>query len=317
MQLASERITKLELERAYSRIRTHVAETALIHSDFLSNRWNADVFIKCEQFQPIGAFKIRGASNFALQLSKEDRAKGLITHSSGNHAQAVAYMANKLGCPAYVVMPSNSNQLKISNTKKWGAELTFCEPTIEDRLIQCERIAKEKGGAVCPPFDHSWIIEGQATTAMEIIREDKQMDMIIAPLGGGGLLSGSALAAHYFSPRTVVIGVEPANAADGYRGLKAGKREVKALANTVADGLRTTVGVNPFPIIQQLVREVWLAQEKDILPWMYLLWQETKMLIEPSSAVPFAAMDLCADKLKGKRVAVIITGGNVDLKSLP
>lgn len=306
-------IGKIELERAYSRIAPYISHTPLLFSTFLSERWQAEVYLKCEQFQNIGAFKIRGASNFFLQLSEEERKKGIVTHSSGNHAQAVAYMAYKLECIAYIVMPHNSNKLKIENTKKWGAELVFCEPNLEDRLRQSERIADEKGAHICSPFDHKWIIEGQATAAMEIIRENKDIELIITPLGGGGLLSGTAMAAHYFSPNTDVIGAEPVQAADGYRGFKSGVRELNPIANTVADGLRTAVGKQPFDIIQQAVKDIWLAEEKDIIPWMYRIWQESKILIEASSAVPFAAMDGQSHELKGKKVAVIISGGNVDL----
>lgn len=307
----------IDLSRAYSRTTAYRKVTPLLNLPFLSRRWSADVYMKCDQLQAIGAFKIRGAANFALQLTKAQWTKGLITHSSGNHAQAVAYMANKLGTKARIVMPENSNKLKLNNAEKWGAEITLCKATIEDRLMQATRIADETGGLIIPPFDHEWIIAGQATCAMEVFSQTSDVDIFIAPLGGGGLLAGSALAAKYFSTNTRVIGAEPEQAKDGYLGYTSGVREKSVKANTIADGLRTTVGEIPFDIIKANVADIWLAEEADIVPWMYRIWEESKMIIEPSSAVPFAALDTQSHKLKGKKIVVAITGGNVDLTHLP
>jgi threonine dehydratase len=286
----------------------------LIRVNTLSERWQAEVYIKCEQFQPIGAFKLRGASNFALQLKKG--AKALVTHSSGNHAQAVAFMGRQLGIPAHVVMPSNSNKKKIENAKKWGAEVHLCEPTFESRLSTAEALAEQFDAVIIPPFDHEWIVEGQATCAMEILYDMPEVDIICAPLGGGGLLAGTALAAAYFGKDVQVMGAEPANAADGYEGLKRGERITSFTPNTVADGLRTTVGVVPFEVLKDLDIEVLLAEEDAIIPWMKRMWDYSKTLIEPSCAVPFAAMDACPERWKGKRIAIIVTGGNVDIDQL-
>ena len=305
------------LSRAFSRTAPFRVVTPLIRVPALEKRWKCELYLKCDQLQEIGAFKIRGAANFALQLTDEERRKGLVTHSSGNHAQAVAFLAHQLGVKAVVVMPENSNKMKIANAKKWGAEITLCAPTIEARLATANELAQSTGGNVIPPFDHPWIVAGQATCAMEVFSEMNDVDVLIAPLGGGGLLAGSALAAKHYSNQTMVIGAEPEQAQDGYLGFNSGIREEKVMANTVADGLRTTVGITPFEIIKDEVEDVWLAAEERIVPWMYQMWAETKLIMEPSSVVPFAAMDAQQEKLKGKKVVVIITGGNVDLAHLP
>jgi threonine dehydratase len=307
-------ISKYDLRKAYSRVRPFVFKTPVVSSSYLDAQYEAQFFIKSEQFQPIGAFKIRGAANFTQILSDAELKKGLVTHSSGNHAQAVAFMAYKLGIKASVVMPDNSNKVKIANAKKWGAEVILCEPTIE---AVSNRIARETSATIVPPFDHEWIIEGQATAAMELIADVPDLDYIIAPLGGGGLLSGTALAAHYFSPKTVVIGAEPENASDGFEGFKTGIRVSSFKPNTIADGLRTTVGEIPFEYIKKLVSDIWLAPEDLIAKSMFEYWQQTKHIIEPSCAVPMAAFHSKRDLLKGKKVGIIITGGNVDFTSLP
>lgn len=309
-------ISALDIQRAFTRIKGYSENTPLIGNTFLNDLWDCEVFLKCEQQQPIGAFKIRGAANFALQLTKDESERGLITHSSGNHAQAVAYMAYQMKVKAFVVMPKNSNQQKIKNAKKWGAEIVLCEPSIDDRIKTANAISQERGGVIIPPFDHEWIVAGQATAAMEILALHNDLDYIITPLGGGGLLAGTTLAARYFSPNTKVVGAEPKEASDGYEGFTSGKRVPSVVAKTIADGLRTTVGKIPFEIIKRHTHDVWLAEEEQIIPWMYAIWNETKMIIEPSCAVPFVVMNDQKERLKGKKIAVIITGGNVDLKNI-
>lgn len=310
-------ITLNDLRKAYSRVRPFVINTPVVSKTYLDRKYDAQFFFKSEQFQPIGAFKIRGAANFVLKLTDYERTKGLVTHSSGNHAQAVAYMAYKLGIKATVVMPKNSNKVKISNAKKWGATVVLCESTIEDRLAVSGRITRETSAIMIPPFDHEWIIEGQATSAMELIAKIPDLDIIVTPLGGGGLLSGTALAAHYLNPNIEVIGAEPENAADGYEGFKSGNRVTSFTPNTIADGLRTTVGEHPFCYIKDLVKDVWLAEEKAIINNMLDYWSDTKHIIEPSCAVPMAAFEQNAKALKGKKIGIIVTGGNVDFTSLP
>ena len=309
-------ISKLDLERAWSNTRPFVRNTPFTFSEYLSERWECEVFLKHEQKQGIGAFKIRGASNFLAHLSSKERERGLVTHSSGNHAQAVAFMARLSGIKAHIVMPKNSNSKKIENANKWGANIYLCEPSFEARLAMANELQAETGAFMIPPFDHERIIEGQATVAMEMIR-DQRLDYIIAPLGGGGLLSGSALASKYFSPSTKVIGAEPELAKDGYDGFIKGVRVDTYVPNTLADGLRTLVGEIPFEIIKHEVSDIWLASESRIIPWMYKIWEEEKTIIEPSCAVPFAAIDANRDHINGKRIGIIITGGNVDLSGLP
>jgi threonine dehydratase len=310
-------ITLNDIRKAYSRVRPFVINTPVVSGTYLDDLYDAQFYFKCEQFQSVGAFKIRGAANFVLKLSDVERSKGLVTHSSGNHAQAVAYMANKLGIKATVVMPKNSNKVKIANAQKWGATVILCEPTIEDRLAVSGRITRETSAIMIPPFDHEWIIEGQATAAMELMVEIPDLDTIITPLGGGGLLSGTALAAHYLNPSIEVIGAEPENAADGFEGFRTGERVTSFVPNTIADGLRTTVGVHPFIYIQDLVKDIWLAKEDAIVRNMMEYWNNTKHIIEPSCAVPMAAFEQNKAVLKGKKIGIIITGGNVDFTSLP
>lgn len=309
-------ITIDDFRSAYSGIRPYVHKTPVLAGTFLDERWQAQVFLKSEQFQPIGAFKIRGAANFCRQLG--DRlSRGIVTHSSGNHGQAVAYMAHKLGTRAWVIMPENSNKLKIESTRKWGAEVILCKPTVEDRIRTAEEVAARHGGEIVPPYDHPWIIQGQGTAAMELIAEVKDLDYIVTPLGGGGLLAGTAAAVHHLSPATKVIGTEPAQAADGLAGFLKGERVTDYKTNTIADGLRTIVGKEPFEIIRSRVYNILTAEEEDIRTCMYTYWREVKHIIEPSSAVPLAALDKVREMLKGKRIGIIITGGNVDFEALP
>ena len=310
-------LTQIDLEQAYSRTSKDIQNTPMIRSGFISKRWEADVFLKCEQYQGIGAFKIRGASNFCRLLHANSDKNQVITHSSGNHAQAVAYMARLLGYNADIVMPSNSNKVKIANAKRWGATIHHCEPTIEAREARANTLVKEKKGVLVPPYDHEWIIAGQATASMECFREAPSIDIIMTPLGGGGLLSGTCLARNYFSQQTEVIGSEPNNARDGFEGLKVGKRVTSHKPNTIADGLRTTVGKIPFEILKSHLDKLWLASEEDIRSWFYTFLREERMVVEPSCVVPMAAADQQKNYLKGKRIVIVMTGGNVDFDNLP
>lgn len=313
----NEEISAQTILDASERVRPVISRTRILSNTFLNDLWDCEVFIKCEQEQPIGAFKLRGASNFALQLSHQEAQNGLITHSSGNHAQALAYMAKQLGVPAHVIMPNNANKRKIAGAKKWGAEITFCEPTIESRVSSAELKMKETGGVLIPPFDHEWIVAGQATCALEILEEAPETDIIFAPLGGGGLLAGTALSSKYFGSNTKTIGTEPEMANDGYESLSTGKRVETFIPNTIADGLRTPIGEIPFNILKDEVKDVWLSSEEDIIKWMYKVWSELKLIIEPTCAVPFASIHANKEKVAGKKIAIIVTGGNVDFSLLP
>jgi len=226
-------------------------------------------------------------------------------------------MARLLGYNADIVMPSNSNKVKIANAKRWGATIHHCEPTIEAREAKANTLVKEKKGVLVPPYDHEWIIAGQATASMECFREASSIDIIMTPLGGGGLLSGTCLARNYFSQQTEVIGSEPNNARDGFEGLKVGKRVTSHKPNTIADGLRTTVGKIPFEILKSHLDKLWLASEEDIRYWFYTFLREERMVVEPSRVVPMAAADQQKNYLKGKRIVIVMTGGNVDFDNLP
>lgn len=310
-------ITIDQLRSACSGIRPYVNQTSISENTFLDQLWGAQVFLKNEQFQPIGAFKIRGAANFCRQLDEKCLKRGVVTHSSGNHAQAVAYMAAKLNTKAWVVMPDNSNRVKIANVKRWGADVVLCPPTIEDRVKTSNRVAEENEAEIIPPYDHPWIIQGQATASMELLAEVKDLDYIVTPLGGGGLLAGTSLATHYLSPATKVIGTEPAQASDGLQGFRKGERVTDFKPDTIADGLRTTVGKEPFEIIKGHVHDILTAEEENIRSLMYQYWKETKHIIEPSSVVPLAAINENKEMFRGKRIGIILTGGNVDFNALP
>ena len=310
-------ISKYDLRKAYSRVRPFVFKTPVVSSSYLDAQYEAQFFIKSEQFQPIGAFKIRGAANFTQRLSDAELKKGLVTHSSGNHAQAVAYMAYKLGIKASVVMPVNSNKVKIANAKKWGAEVMLCEPTIEDRLAVSNRIARETSATIVPPFDQEWIIEGQATAAMELLEEQSDLDFVLAPVGGGGLIAGTSLAANYFGRNCKTVGGEPFEADDACRSLKSGKIEHNKTTNTIADGLKTELGDITFPIIQKYVDHIIRVEEIEIIESMKLIWERMKIIVEPSGVVPFAALIKEKEKFKNKKVGIILSGGNVDLEKLP
>ncbi|MCH9822429.1 MAG: pyridoxal-phosphate dependent enzyme, partial [Bacteroidetes bacterium] len=277
----------------------------------------AALYFKCENFQKIGAFKARGALNFALQLSKEELKNGLCTHSSGNHAQAVALAAQLLGTKAYIVMPKTAPQAKVDATKGYGAIVTFCEATLQAREDTLATIQQKTKAVFIPPYNHDWIIEGQATCAKEILEELDALDFVITPVGGGGLLAGSALAAKYFSPKTTVIGAEPEGADDAYRSFQTGILIPSEHPNTIADGLLTSLGPINFEIIKQHVSEINLVTDEEIVAAMKLIYQHLKIVVEPSSATVLALVLKRKAFFKEKRIALILSGGNVDLGKLP
>ena len=277
----------------------------------------ASLFFKCENFQKIGAFKYRGASNAVQSLSLDDIEKGVCTHSSGNHAQALALAAVYRGTRAYIAMPRTSSKVKVAAAEKYGAIITFCEPTLEAREETLNDIVKETGATFIHPYNDSRIIAGQATAAKELIENFPNLDIILAPVGGGGLLSGTALSASYFSDGIKVIGVEPENADDAYRSLQAGKIIPSVEPDTIADGLLTSLGDLTFAIIQENVEEIVTVSEKAIIEAMRLTFERMKIVIEPSAAVPLAALIENKIDVKGKNIGIIITGGNVDMDNLP
>jgi len=285
-------------------------------SGTLNRSLNSQIFFKCENFQKVGAFKARGATNAVLQLDDQALARGVATHSSGNHAQALSWAATLRKCKAHIVMPSNSSKVKVNAVKGYGGQITFCEPTLAARESTLEKVMKETGATEIHPYNDLRIISGQATAALELFEEIPDLDLIIVPVGGGGLLSGTALSAYYFSPRTKVFAAEPEQANDAYLSFLNKKFIPSVNPDTVADGLRTSLGSITFPIILNYVEDIVTVSETSILEAMRFTWERMKILIEPSSAVPVAALLEKKIPAGNKRIGVILSGGNVDLDHL-
>jgi threonine dehydratase len=304
---------KLTITEAHERIKSYISHTPVMTSQSVNERAGCQVFFKCENFQKVGAFKARGAMNAALSLTPEERSKGIATHSSGNHAQAIARAAKILGIKSYIVMPRTAPEIKKRGVKGYGGEIFECEPTLQSREATLAEVIGKTGATEIHPFNNYDVIAGQATAAKELFEEVGQLDVIMAPVGGGGLLSGTALAAKYFSPATEVIAGEPAGSDDAWRSLKSGKIE-QAQSNTIADGLLTSLGDKTFPIIQKNVKEIITVSDDEIIEALRLVWERMKIIIEPSCAVPLAALLKEKDRFSGKRVGIILSGGNVDLE---
>lgn len=305
-------ISKSDIEQAHERIRNYIHRTPVLTSASVDEIAGCSLFFKCENFQKVGAFKARGAMNAALSLSPEQLAKGLATHSSGNHAQALARAAQILGVKSYIVMPRTAPEIKKRGVRGYGGEIFECEPTLQARESTLAEVIAKTGASEIHPFNNYEVITGQATAAKELLEEIGDLHIVMAPVGGGGLLSGTALTAKYFSPKTIVIAGEPEGSDDAYRSLKSGKIE-QAQSNTIADGLLTTLGDKTFPIIRDHVKEIITVTDEEIIAALRLTWERLKIIIEPSCAVPFAAVLKSPEKFKGKRVGVILSGGNVDL----
>lgn len=307
-----------DLLLTHEAIQPFIHRTPVMTNASLDAMSGAHLFFKCENFQKIGAFKMRGAASAALRLTEEQRAKGLATHSSGNHAQAVALAAKTLGIPAYIVMPHDAPKVKIAAVEGYGATITYCVNTPADRQAALEQVVAETGAAFIHPFDDYGVIAGQATAGMELIEDTKEvLDIILAPVGGGGLMAGTALAARYFSIQAVAWGAEPHNVDDAARSLASGKIEANEVNLTVADGLRTNLGVRTFEVIQKRVPKILLVTEEEIVSAMRHIWERMKIIIEPSCAVPFAAVLRYPELFAGQNVGIILTGGNVDVGNLP
>ena len=299
------------------RIRTYVHRTPVLTSQLLNQKAGCNLFFKCENFQKMGAFKMRGAANAILSLTEEERQRGVVTHSSGNFAQAVSLAAQKLGIKAYIVMPKNAPQVKKNGVKTYEGEIIECESTPQAREATANKIREEKGATFLHPSNQDEVIFGNSTAAMELLEDYPNLDVILTPVGGGGLLAGTALAAHYFSEKCKVIGGEPMEADDAYRSLISGKIEKNTSFYTVADGLRTHLGDRNFPIIQRYVEKIIRVEEDEIVNAMQLIWERMKIIIEPSCAVPFAAVLKNKKEFRNKNVGIILSGGNVDVKNLP
>ncbi|MBQ4913096.1 pyridoxal-phosphate dependent enzyme [Maribacter sp. MMG018] len=305
----------------HERIRPYVHNTPVLTSRLINKIVGAEIYFKTENFQRAGAFKIRGATNAILQLSDEQRAKGVVTHSSGNFAQAVSLAAKSLGVTAHIVMPESAPQVKKNGVLEYGGIIHECESTLEARQATADRIAKETGAIFLHPSNDIDVIVGQGTATIELLFEQPDLNFLFCPIGGGGLIAGSALAAKYFGDNCKVVAGEPFEADDAYRSMLSGKIEGNETVATIADGLKTNLGDKNFPIIKELVSKIVRVKEDEIIAAMKLVWERMKIVIEPSSAVAVAALinesKTHPDTYKGKKIGVIISGGNVDLGRLP
>lgn len=314
-------MTALELLNCHERIRPYIHNTAILTSRLVDKKIGATVFFKCENFQRAGAYKMRGATNAILQLTDEQKSKGVVTHSSGNFAQALSLAAKSVGIKAHIVMPTSAPEVKKVGVKEYGGTIYLCEPTLEARQSMSDQISARTGATFIHPSNDENVILGQGTAAIELLREQPDLDFIFCPVGGGGLIAGSALAANFFGNDCSVIGAEPFEADDAYRSLLSGKIEDNETVNTIADGLKTTLGDKNFPVIKNLVSKIVRVQEPEIVEAMRLVWERMKIIIEPSSAVTVAAVIRESEEnpslLKGKKIGIIISGGNVDLEKLP
>ncbi len=310
--------TKENIINAFGRIRPYINETPVLTSQTINKITGSELFFKCENFQKGGAFKYRGATNAVLKLDKQLAANGVCTHSSGNHAQALALAARINGLSAYIVMPENAPQVKVNAVKEYGAQITFCKPTLQAREETLAEIKQKTGAAVIHPYNNPDVIEGQATCLFEMNQQiNFHPDIVICPVGGGGLLSGTLLTAKYFLTDSKVIAAEPEMANDAWKSLKANRFIPSDNPQTIADGLKTSLGTLTWPLIQQNVTDIFTTSEQSIIETMYLVWERMKIIIEPSSAVALAVVINNRPFFTGKRVAVIFSGGNVDLKHLP
>jgi threonine dehydratase len=309
-------ITLKEVQEAYERIRRASIQTPLMTSLTANRRTNCSLFFKCENFQRIGAFKFRGAYNAISQLSPDQKKRGVITHSSGNHAQAIALAAKMQEIPATIVMPKDSAKVKIKATEGYGAEIVFCEPTLASREEATSKLIKKHNYVLIHAYDNPHVIAGAGTAALELIQEVGALDYIFAPIGGGGLISGTAVASKGLNPPGKVIGVEPANADDAYRSVKSNKLLPSENPNTIADGLRTSLSKLTFSIIQRYVDEIITVSEDEILEAMRFIFERMKLVIEPSGATSLAGVFHMEKRLDNVRIGVILSGGNVDLAPL-
>jgi len=299
-----------------ARIANHIHLTPVMTSRSLDAETGAQLFFKCENLQRTGSFKIRGATNLVESLQPDEAARGVATHSSGNHGTALACAAGRRGIPAYIVMPNNAPRPKQGNVLRYGGRLTLCEPTYEGRKAACARVIAETGARLAHSADDTCVISGQATIGLELMEQVPNLDLVLAPIGGGGLASGLVVASRTLDWGARIVAVEPAQADDAYRSWKSGVLQPPE-SNTVADGLRTGLGERPFRVLQAGVHDIVTVSEEAIIRAMKLLWERTKLVMEPSCAVPFAAILEGRINVRGRRVAIIISGGNVDLNHLP
>ncbi len=306
-----------DVREAAERIKPYVKKTPVMSSASINRMINADLFFKCENFQKVGAFKFRGATNAVLSLSDDEAARGVATHSSGNHGAALALAAGNRGIKAYVVMPETSPRVKKEAVAGYGAEIIFCKPTLAAREATLAEVTKDTGAAFIHPYNNFNVIAGQGTAALELLEEVENIDLVLAPVGGGGLLSGTALAVSGLSTKTQVFGCEPEGADDAFRSLKEGKIMPSVNPKTIADGLLTSLGELTFAIISKHINHIVTVGDDIIIKAMRLIWERMKIIVEPSAAVPLAVVLDGKINIEGKRVGIIVSGGNVDLDLLP
>ena len=307
-----------DVRAAGARVAPHIHRTPVLTSELLDQIAGARLFFKCENFQKTGSFKIRGATNAVLSLPEESAQRGVVTHSSGNHAAALARAAQRRGIPAWIVMPSNAPAVKKAAVEAYGGKISECEPTLAARESTAQELLQRTGAQMIHPYDNRNVIAGQGTAAMEILEEIPDLDFILAPVSGGGLLSGTAIAAKSMNPKIRVIGCEPKNADDAFRSLASGKLEPAAKAETIADGLRATLCPLTFGILRERVDQIETVSEDEIVNAMRTLWERLKIVVEPSGAVAAAPALLGRfGAAKDARVGIILSGGNVELSELP
>lgn len=306
-----------DIKSAARRITPYIHRTPVLTSQSLDQRVGAQIFMKCENLQKVGAFKFRGASNAVWSLTVEEAKRGVVTHSSGNHAQALALAAKMRGIPAYIVMPENAPLVKKNAVAGYGGNITFCEPTLQARESTMERIRLDTGASVVHPYNDEHVIAGQGTAALELLEDIPDLDVLIAPVGGGGLLSGTSIAATGIRKGIRVIGAEPEKADDAFRSMKAGEIVPSLHPKTIADGLLTSLGTLTFPIIQKRVEQIVTVSETGIIESMKFIWERAKIIIEPSAATVITVPWENKIDLSGLKVGVILSGGNVDLEKLP
>ena len=306
-----------DIKVVHERIKPFIHLTPVLSSNSINELAGCEIFFKCENFQKIGAFKARGGMNAVLSLTKEEQKKGITTHSSGNHAQAIALAAKTVGTKAYIVMPNNAPIIKKNGVKALDGEIIECEPTLEARESTVQQVIDRTGATFVHPFNNYDVIAGQATATVELISEVPNLEVIMVPVGGGGLLSGTALATHYLLPNAEVIAGEPEGAADAILSFKSGKIEQAPYIKTIADGLLTNLGDKTLEITRMYVKDIILVNDDEIIDAMRLIWERLKIVIEPSCAVPLAALLKQKERFAGKKVGIILSGGNVDLGKLP
>ena len=305
------------IKSAHKRISNFIHETPIFSSHNINTKTSADLFFKCDNFQKTGSFKIRGAINTILQLSKKELANGIITTSSGNHGAAVSAAAKKLGANVTIIMPDNTPKVKVDNVRRYGGDIIFCEPNIKAREGTLEKMVKNTGSTIVHPYNDERIIAGQGTAAKELLEKIPNLDIIITPVSGGGLLAGTLLTAKTINPKIKIYGAEPKNADDTYQSIKNKKITPNKKTDTIADGLRAQVGTITFPIIQKYVDDIILVSEEMIIESMRMIWQRLKIIIEPSCSIVLGAILTDNKQFYNKRIGLILTGGNIDLDSLP